>query len=201
MNESFVVGLNRVEVLRRRAIVRRTRQIGGAITLFLSAICVGLAVGLAVAFPESWPFAVLIAVSMLLVALPTLKALKKSAELKRWYAANDLPPFALRMTPAALELGVEGATAPVVLPWPAVLGLRQQRKFGQPILEVVLQQGVIPTSPGVSGLDQPAARATLQPGKWIKTAGFYGVASLDQPVEAIDQALRHYSNGLAGIAR
>lgn len=82
-----------------------------------------------------------------------------------------------------------------------MLGLRQQRKFGQPILEVVLQRGVTPTSPGVSGLDQPAARATLQPSKWIKTAGFYGVASLDQPVESIDQALRHFSNGLAGIAR
>ncbi|TCO26412.1 hypothetical protein EV652_107304 [Kribbella steppae] len=199
MNESFVVGLNRAEVLRRRAIVRRTRQIGGAVTLFLSAICVGLAIGLAAGFPEYWPFAVLIAVSMLPVALPTLKSLNASAQLKRWYDANDLPPFAFRMTPAALELGVEGAPAPVVLPWPAVIGLRQQRKFGQPILEVVLQQGVTPTSPGVSGLDQPAARATLQPSKWIKTAGFYGVASLDQPVEAMDQALRHFSQGQAAL--
>ena len=201
MNESFVVGLNRAEVLRRRAIVRRTRQIGGAVTLFLSASCVALAVGLPVAFPDSWPYAVLVAVSMLPLVLPTVKALKKSGELKRWYDATDLPPFALRMTPMALELGVEGAPAPVVLPWPAVLGLRQQRTFGQPILEVVLQQNVTPTSPGVSGLDQPAARATLQPSKWIKTAGFYGVASLDQPVEAIGHALRHFSNGLAGIAR
>ncbi len=201
MNESFVVGLNRAEVLRRRAIVRRTRQIGGAVTLFLSASCIALAAGLAVAYPDSWPYAVLVAVSMLPLLLPTLKALKKSAELKRWYDAADLPPFALRMTPAALELGVEGAAAPVVLPWPAVLGLRQQRKLGQPILEVVLQQGVTPTSPGVSGLEQPAARPTLKPSRRIKTARFYSVASLDQPVEAIDQALRHYSHGLAGIAR
>ncbi len=48
---------------------------------------------------------------------------------------------------------------------------------------------------------QPAAQATLKPSKWVKTAGLYGVPSLDQPVEAIDQALRHFSNGTAAVAR
>lgn len=40
----------------------------------------------------------------------------------------------------------------------------------------------------------------LWPGKRTKTPGFYGVASLDQPVEAIDQALRSFTAGRVAIA-
>ncbi|MEU4195181.1 hypothetical protein AB0E69_25000 [Kribbella sp. NPDC026611] len=201
MNESFVVGLNREEVLRRRATVRRTRLIGGGITLTMTAIGLGLSIVLTIMLGDYWMIGLLMIASMVILGSSGIQALRQGTKLKRWYDATDLPPYALRMTPAALELGVEGAPAPVVLPWPAVVGLRYQRKFGQPILEVVLQPGVTPASPGVTGLDQPAARATLQPSKWIKTAGFYGVASLDQSVEAIDQALRHFSNGVAAVAR
>jgi hypothetical protein len=103
------------------------------------------------------------------------------------------------MSPAALELGVEGALAPVVLPWQAVQGFQLRRRYGQQTLEVVLHPNVSPTSPGITGLDQPAAQASLQPGKWLKSAGFYGVASLDQPVDAIDQALRYFSSGQVAL--
>jgi hypothetical protein len=201
MNESFVVGLNREEVVRRRRVVRRTRLIGGGIVLVLTAIGLGLSVWLTIALDGLWMAGLLMIASMLVLGGTGLLSVRQALKGKRWYDASELPPYAMRMTSAALELGVEGAQAPVVLPWPAVVGLRQQRKFGQPILQVVLQPGVTPSSPGVSGLDQPAARATLQPGKLTKTAGFYGVPSLDQSVESIDQALRHFSNGLAAVAR
>ncbi|WP_405056453.1 hypothetical protein OG474_27390 [Kribbella sp. NBC_01505] len=199
MDESFVVGLNRAEVLRRRATVRRTRQIGGAVTLVLSGIGLGLAVALTLMLGDYWAIGLLMIASMLILVVSSVRGLQTGAKVKRWYDATDLPPYALRMTPATLELGVEGAPAPVVLPWPAVRGLRHRRLLGQPILELVLQPGVTPTSPGVQGLDQPAALATLTPGKWVKSAGFYGVASLDQPVAAIDQALRYFSRGTAAI--
>jgi hypothetical protein len=201
MNESFVVGLRRDEVLRRRAAVRRVRMIGGSITLVMTAVGFGLSVVLMVMLGDYWMLGLPMVAAMVILAWSGLRSVRQSVALKRWYEASDLPPYAMRMTPAALELGVEGAPAPVVLPWQAVVGLRQQRRFGQPVLEVVLQPGVTPSSPGVSGLDQPAARATLQPSKLIKTAGFYGVPSLDQPVDAIDQALRHFSHGLAAVAR
>jgi hypothetical protein len=61
-----------------------------------------------------------------------------------------------------------------------VLGFRRKRKLGQPLLQVAVQPGV----PGLSG-----------------RAGVYSVAALDQPVEAIDQALRYFSNGVATIQR
>ncbi len=199
MNESFTVGLNHQEVLRRRARVRRTRMIGGSVVLLMSAIGLGLAAVLATILGQYWPFALLMGASFLLMAVPTVKAMMVSEELRRWYDASGLPPYAMRMTPAALELGVEGASAPVVLPWPAVSGLEVKGKFGQPVLEVLLQPGVTPTSPGVFGLDHPAAKAALGPSKWIKSAGFYGVASLDQPVEAIAQALHHFSQGQAAL--
>lgn len=100
-----------------------------------------------------------------------------------------------------MELGVERAPAPVVLPWSAVVGFRRKRTFGRQTLQVVVQPGVTAASPGVSGLDQPAVRALLRPSRRVKTAGLYSVASLDQPVEAIDQALRYFSNGVAAVAR
>lgn len=201
MDESFVVGLKRDEVLRRRGAVRRVRMIGGAIVVFLTLIGLTLAVALTNLLGDAWYIGVLMIVALLLPLTSVIRSFKQGAALKRWYAATDLPPYAMRMTPAALELGIEGAPAPVVLPWPAVIGFRHERRLGQPVLLALLQPGVTPTSPGVSGLDQPAAQATLQPGKWVKTAGMYGVPSLDQPVEAIDQALRHFSNGTAAVAR
>ncbi|WP_433018644.1 hypothetical protein [Kribbella sp. CA-294648] len=197
MNESFTVGLDQQEVLRRRAAVRRTRMIGGSVVLLLAAVGAGLGITLAIMLGQYWPFGLLMVVSMLITAVPTLKAMTMSEELKRWYDGAALPPYAMRMTPAALELGVEGAAAPVVLPWPAVSGLRVERRYGQPVLEVVLHPGVEPTSPGVLGLDQPTAKAALRPSKWLKPAGFYGVASLDQPVEAIAQAVHYFSQGQA----
>jgi hypothetical protein len=197
--ESFVVGLRTDEVLRRRATVRRTRMIGGSVVLFLTAIGLGLAVALTIMLGDYWAIGLLMIFSMLLIAVPSLKAMRVSAALKRWYDASELPPFALRMSPAALELGVEGALAPVVLPWQAVQGFQLRRRYGQQTLEVVLHPNVSPTSPGITGLDQPAAQASLQPGKWLKSAGFYGVASLDQPVDAIDQALRYFSSGQVAL--
>lgn len=198
--ESFVVGLRTDEVLRRRATVRRTRLIGGSVVLVLTTIGLGLAVALTIMLGEFWFIGLLMIFSMLLLATPTVKAMRVSAALKRWYDASELPPFALRMSPVALELGVEGAPAPVVLPWQAVQGFRLQRRYGQQTLEVVLRPNVSPTSPGISGLDQLAAQASLQPGKWLKSAGLYGVASLDQPVEAINQALQHFSRGAVGVS-
>ncbi|MET9268345.1 hypothetical protein [Kribbella sp. NPDC003557] len=197
MNESFVVGLRHDEVLRRRAVVRRVRLIGGAIVVVTTSVGLVLSVWLMILLGDAWYIGLLMIASLLLPLVSVIQSFRQ----QRWYAGADLPPYAMRMTPAALELGVEGAPAPVVLPWPAVSGFRQERRAGQPVLRVLLRRGVTPTSPGVSGLDQPAARATLQPSKFVKNGGLYGVPSLDQPVEAIDQALRYFSNGNAAVVR
>jgi len=201
MDESFVVGLKRDEMLRRRARVRRLRLVGGAFTLLLSTLGLGLSIALTTRMGDMWIAGVLMIASMLFLFASSLVPFVQWGKLKRWYAGTDLPPYALRMTTAALELGVEGAPAPVVLPWPAVVGFRRKRKLGQPLLQVVVQPGVTAASPGVSGLDQPAVRALLRRSRRVKTAGIYSVASLDQPVEAIDQALRYFSNGVAAVAR
>lgn len=201
MNESFVVGLRRDEVLRRRAAVRRSRLIGGTVMVFL--ITLGLVVGVLMLslLGAGWYLGLPMIVAFLLPSPGVVLTFKLLGDQKRWYDSSEVPPYALRMTPAALELGVDGAPAAVVLPWPAVAGLRHERRFGKPVVSVALQPGVTPVSPGVSGLEHPAAQATLCPSKWIKAAGFYPVAALDQPLEAIDQALRHFSNSTAGVRR
>jgi hypothetical protein len=188
-------------MLRRRRSVRRVRMIGGGFTLLLSTLGTGLSIALTIRMGDMWIAGVLMIASMLLLFGSGLVPFVQWGKLKRWYAGTDLPPYALRMTAAALELGVEGAPAPVVLPWPAVVGFRRKRKLGQPLLQVVVQPGVTAAGPGVSGLDQPAVRALLRRSRRVKTAGIYSVASLDQPVEAIDQALRYFSNGVAAVAR
>lgn len=196
MNESFVVGFRRDEVVRRRAILRRKRKIGGSATLFFAAIAIGGWLWQVLTIPEFRPFGAIAVAGMLPLVIVASKTLKQTAD-TRWYDATELPPYAMRMTPVALELGIEGAPAPVILPWSAVVGVRQQRR--QLALVVVLQPGITSSSPGVSGLDQPAIRAALRRIKRLKTFGFYGVPILDQPVEAIDQALRHFSNGAAAV--
>jgi hypothetical protein len=201
MDENFVVGLKRDVVLRSRARVRRIQTISGGFTLLISVLGLGLSIALTLRMGDMWIAGMLMIASMLFLCGSSLVPFVRWGKLKRWSAGTDLPPYALRMTAAALELGVEGASAPVVLPWPAVVGFRRTRKLGQPLLQVVVQPGVTAASPGVSGLDQPAVRALLRRGRRVKTAGLYSVASLDQPVEAIDQALRHFSNGVAAVAR
>ncbi|NIK61808.1 hypothetical protein [Kribbella shirazensis] len=201
MNESFVVGLKRDEMLRRRSTVRRVRTISGGFTLLISLVGLALSIWLTFRLGGSWIMGMLMISCMVFLFATSLVPFVQRDKLKRWYTGTDLPPYALRMTAAALELGVEGAPAPVVLPWPAVVGFRGTRKLGQPILQVVVQPGVTAASPGVSGLDQPAVGALLRRSRRVKTAGIYSVASLDQPVEAIDQALRYFSNGVAAVAR
>ncbi|TCC27175.1 hypothetical protein [Kribbella speibonae] len=201
MNESFVVGLRRDEMLRRRRTVRRVRMISGGITLLISMAGLALSIWLTFRLGGSWAMGAMMIACMVFLFGTSLVPFVQQGKLKRWYAGADLPPYALRMTAAGLELGVEGAPAPVVLPWPAVVGFRRKRKLGQPLLQVVVQPGVTADSPGVSGLDQPVVRALLRRSRRVKTAGIYSVASLDQPVEAIDQALRYFSNGVAAVAR
>lgn len=200
---TFVAGLDRDTVLRHREVVRKIQWVGGWVSATLAAAGVALAVIFLVyaafIYPGTgmWPFAVLMLLSLLPLAFITAKSLQVTAQRKRWYAAAELPSFAMRMTPAVLELGCEGAPVPVVLPWEVVKGFKVRQRFGEPVLEIALN----PVASDVSGLDHPAAKAALQPNRLLKSPGFVAVAALDQPVEAIDQALRHFSGGRTAILR
>ncbi len=200
---TFVVGLDRDEVLRRRAIVRRSQQFGVWAMYLGFALVLGLALVMVIAFADKGGMSLVLAVLVTASMVPLLYAAGKAraglAASMRWFEANDMPPFAIRMSPQALELGCEGAAQPVVLPWPLVRGFELRRRYGQDVLLLALQPGVTTDAPGTSGLDQPAARAALFPDRSLKSGGFYGVASLDQPVPAIDQAMRYFSGGAAGI--
>lgn len=201
--QTFVVGLDRAEVLRRRATVRRTQVFGIWVTGVGFAIMAGFVLGMAIGFDLGggmWWFAILIVVSMLPLLFSVEQSRRRLAASKKWFAGAELPPWAMRMSSQALELGCEGAPMPVVLPWQAVQGFKQRRRFGQPVLELVLAPGVGPGTPGVSGLEQPAAASALTPSKMVKPIGFYGVAALDQPLGAIDQALRSFSGGRVGVS-
>ncbi|MEU8222100.1 hypothetical protein [Kribbella sp. NPDC048915] len=180
MDESFVVGLKHDEILRRRTRTRRLQVISSGFNFVLSLVGLGLALVLLLRSDGGWVVGGLLFAAMLLLLGSALVVIVQRAKLQRWAAGTDLPPYALRMTRAALELGVEGASAPVVLPWPAVRGFRRKRKLGQSLLQIAVQPGVT----SVSG-----------------RAGLYSVAALDQPVEAIDQALHYFSNGTAAVSR
>ncbi|WP_328996322.1 hypothetical protein OG394_16885 [Kribbella sp. NBC_01245] len=197
---TFVVGLDRDTVLRRREVVHKIQWVGGWVSAILAAIGVVLAVIFVVyavfVHPgaDMWPFALLMLLSVLPLAVINARSLRLTADRKRWFAAAELPRFAMRMSPSALELGVEGAPAPVVLPWDVVKGFKVRQPFGEPVLEIAL-------NPGVSGLDHPAAKAALQPKRMLRSPGFVAVAALDQSVEAIDAALRQFSGGRTAILR
>lgn len=199
--EAFVVGLDTDAALRRREVVRTVERRGAWATLVIGAVGTVAAVYALIAFRGSgmWPFAVLLIVAMIPLVLSTVMALRLQAERQQWYAANELQPVAMRMTPKGLELACEGAAFPVVLPWAAVRGFRQQKLLGQYALELDLAPGVGATTAGVRGLDQPSVRSVVKPNPLLRPTGLFLVKALDQPVHVIDEAMKHFSNGAAGI--
>ncbi len=198
---AFVVGIDREALLRRREIVRKVQRRGAWVTLAIGAVGIIAALYALIAFRGAglWPFALLLIAAMVPLVVSTVLVLRIDAERQRWYGANALQPVAMRMTPKALELACEGAAYPVVLPWQAVKGFRQEKLFGQYALELELAPGVGATTAGVRGLDQPAVRTVVKPNPLLRPTGLFLVKALDQPVHVIDQALKHFSNGRAGV--
>ena len=198
---TFVVGIDRDAVLQRRQVVRNVQRRGAWVTLVIGAVGIVAALYALIAFRGSglWPFALLLIAAMVPLVFSTVLALRLDAERQRWYDANELQPVAMRMSPKALELACEGAAYPVVLPWPTVKGFRQQKLFGQYALELELAPGVGATTAGVRGLDQPAVRTVVKPNPLLRPTGLFLVNALDQPVHVIDQALKHFSQGQAGV--
>ncbi|GAA3583372.1 hypothetical protein [Kribbella ginsengisoli] len=199
--QTFVVGIDRGAVLQRRAVVSKVQRRGAWATLVIGALGIVLALYALFAFQGSgmWPFCLLLIAAMAPLVVSTLLALKLDQERQRWFAANELPPVAMRMSAKALELACEGAAYPVILPWTAVKGFKQVKIFGQFVLELQLQPGIGATTAGVRGLDQPAVRTVVKPSPLLKPTGLYLVKALDQPVHVIDQALKHFSGGTASV--
>ena len=199
---SFVVGIDREALLRRREIVRKVQRRGAWVTLAIGAVGIIAALYALIAFRGAglWPFALLLIAAMAPLVISTVLVLRLQAERQRWYDTNQLQPVAMRMSPKALELACEGAAYPVVLPWPTVKGFRQEKLFGQYALELELAPGVGATTAGVRGLDQPAVRTVVKPNPLLRPTGLFLVKALDQPVHVIDQALKHFSGGRAGVS-
>jgi len=198
----FVVGIDRDALVRRREVVRKVQRRGAWVTLTIGAVGIVAALYALIAFRGAglWPFALLLIAAMVPLVLSTVLVLRIDAERKRWYDTNQLQSIAMRMSPKALELACEGAAYPVVLPWPTVKGFRQEKLFGQYALELELAPGVGATTAGVRGLDQAAVRSVVKPNPLLRPTGLFLVKALDQPVHVIDQALKHFSGGRAGVS-
>lgn len=201
--QTFVVGIDREAVLRRREAVRKGLRQGAWVTAGIGALGIGIAVYALLAFQGSgmWPFMLLLIASMAPLVASSVVALRLVKDRERWFAANELQPVAMRMSPKALELACEGGSYAVMLPWESVRGFQQVKIFGQYVLELRLQRGVGATTAGVRGLDQPAVRAVVKPHPLLKPTGMFAVNTLDQPVHVIDQALQHYSGGKTAMLR
>ncbi|WP_232666362.1 hypothetical protein [Pseudonocardia sp. TRM90224] len=111
-------------------------------------------------------------------AAPTLRGRWRA----RGLAPTGRPPFAMRMTGDGIELRGSDGT-PVVLPWAQFDGFRLRSTFGRPVLEPVIAPGAAAPPIARLGVDR------------------LGVALLDQPLDAIDYGLRHFSGGRAGVVR
>jgi hypothetical protein len=201
--QPFVVGVDRDAVLRRREVVRTVERRGAWVTLTLGAIGIVAAVYALIAFRGSgmWPFALLLIVAMIPLVLSTVLVYRVQAERVEWYDANELPPVAMRISAKGLELACDGAAFPVVLPWTTVRGFTQHKLLGQYMLDLALVRGVGATTAGVRGLDQPSVRSVVKPNPLLRPTGMFLVKALDQPVHVIDEAIKHFSDGAAGVLR
>ncbi|MFF0344498.1 hypothetical protein [Kribbella sp. NPDC004875] len=203
LGRPFVVGIDRDAVVHRRAVVRTVERRGAWVTLAIAVIGTVAALYALVAFRGAgmWPFALLLILAMVPLALSTVMVFRIQAERQEWYAANELPPVAMRISARGLELACDGAAYPVVLPWATVRGFRQQKLLGQYVLDLSLARGVSATTAGVRGLDQPSVRTVVKPNPLLRPIGLFLVTALDQPVHIIDEAMKHFSDGRAGIDR
>jgi hypothetical protein len=201
--QPFVVGIDRDAVVRRREVVRTVERRGAWVTLVIAVIGMVAALYALIAFRGAgmWPFALLLILAMVPLALSTVMVFRIQAERTHWYAANELQPVAMRISTRGLELACDGAAYPVVLPWATVRGFRQQKLLGQYMLDVSLARGVSATTAGVRGLDQPSVRSVVKPHPLLRPTGLFLVKALNQPVHVIDEAIKHFSNGSAGITR
>lgn len=201
--QPFVVGIDRDAVLRRREVVRTVERRGSWVTLALGAIGIVAAIYALIAFRGSgmWPFALLLILAMIPLVLSTVLVYRVQAERVEWYDANELPPVAMRISSKGLELACDGAAFPVVLPWATVRGFTQHKLLGQYMLDVALVRGVGATTAGVRGLDQPSVRSVVKPNPLLRPTGMFLVKALDQPVHVIDEAIKHFSGGTAGVLR
>ncbi|MGW6200841.1 hypothetical protein ACWF0M_32165 [Kribbella sp. NPDC055110] len=201
--QPFVVGIDRDTVLRRREVVRTVERRGAWVTLVLGVIGIVAAIYALVAFRGSgmWPFALLLIVAMIPLVLSTVLVYRVQADRVEWYDANELPPVAMRISAKGLELACDGAAFPVVLPWASVRGFTQHKLLGQYMLDLALVRGVGATTAGVRGLDQPSVRSVVKPNPLLRPTGMFLVKSLDQPVHVIDEAMKHFSDGTAGVLR
>jgi hypothetical protein len=201
--QTFVVGIDREEVGRRREVVRRRMRLGSWVTGGIGVVGIVAALVAIVVFWGAglWPFALLLIASMVPLLLSAVLAYRLDADRQNWYAAHDVQPLAMRLSPKGLELAVDGAAFPVLLPWTAVRGFQQVKIFGAYVLDLRLQPGIAATTAGVRGLDQPAVRAVVKPNPLLRPTGMFPVKALDQPVHVIDQALQHFSGGRASVLR
>ncbi|WP_238151277.1 hypothetical protein [Kribbella sindirgiensis] len=201
--QPFVVGIDRDAVLRRREVVRTVERRGAWVTLALGTIGIVAAIYALIAFRGSgmWPFALLLIAAMIPLVLSTVLVYRLQAERVEWYDANELPPVAMRISAKGLELACDGAAFPVVLPWATVRGFTQHKLLGQYMLDLALVRGVGATTAGVRGLDQPSVRSVVKPNPLLRPTGMFLVKALDQPVHVIDEAIKHFSDGTAGVLR
>lgn len=197
--DPFIVRIDRDVVRAKRAVSRRASVVGVVAMLIGGLVIVGLAVTL---------FAGTGSADALMIGVPGLiflgGAVAQARVIKRgtpWYEGTELSDEAIRMTPDGMQLRLEDTEAePVWLPWHTVAGFQLRRPFGQPILSLRLAPGVTAATAGVRGLDQPAVVRAFGPSNRRRGLS-YGAAVLDQPVDAIDLAMRSFTDGRSGVGR
>ncbi|MEV0702138.1 hypothetical protein AB0I53_30070 [Saccharopolyspora sp. NPDC050389] len=190
----LVVEVDARTVAQGRTIVLRSRRTSAWTTSIAAGIITGLGVGGALTLPANWLVMLMIAFPGLLLALDAGRQFAATRRLRETWQRAGIPAVAMRISAAGLHCSNEAAPA-VFLPWPAVAGIHLKRRLGQPMLVLELAPGTTAATPGVVGLDHPDVQRALR----TKTLGvrglWFGVRSLRQPLEEIDRAFAHFTNG------
>ncbi|MFF3567220.1 hypothetical protein [Nocardia jiangxiensis] len=188
----FVVGVNRAVVERARAktlgwsmFSAVTDLVAAAIMALLGGVIVWLAglVGL------------LEFLVVLLFAYSGVRKLRGMARLRRTWQSAEVVAEAMRLSQAGVRINADNGSAPVFLPWDAVLGFRIHRWLGKQLLVVDLAPQVDADTPGVEGLGQPAVRNMLHRRIHGTTGLRASVDIFDQPLQAIDHAAASFTAG------
>lgn len=119
--------------------------------------------------------------------------------LRELWNAMDVPAVAMRMSAQGLLCSTSNPTDQLFLPWPVVTGFQLKRWRRQRFLVLGLAPGVTPSTPGVSGLDHPDVQRVLHRKEFGIKGIRFAVSTLRPPIEEIDQALAHFTQGRVRI--
>jgi hypothetical protein len=197
----FIAEIDREAVLSARRRTLRTLRASAWVQMAGSALFVVIAALTAMHVPSgaAWKVTWLVLLPGPILWIRSWRQYAAVRHLEGTWNTMGVPAVAMRMSAHGLRCSIDAAPDHLFLPWSAITGFRLRTWRGQQILVLELAPGLKAGTPGVSGLDHPDVQRVLHHKVFGVQGLRFAVSTLRQPLEEIDRALAHFTQGRVHI--